>query len=455
MKVKHSSGDTPVVNQPQIKEEEQMHAPFSSTNTGGIPNPNTNNSVRQPAVSEDLDIFADDVEEVTPQQVQQPQQVRQPQQRPQSQQVSMQNPNVRPQPSQVNMQNPNARPQTRRAGTQNVGARPAPPQNNVQQGKQPNAKRQARVPQQNIQNADFNINGKGAKKKSKLVPILIGVVAVIIVGVIAVKVIGGRGSEAVVDTSYETTGRYALDIYQNNLKNLNDSTVEALRGIAPDSWVALEWDYANKNEVREQFLKSVAAYTTFDYPSTAVLDKKGNPVSDADGNVISNYSTMNNNDTMRVTVVDFAVIEATMKEDAIQIRDKFEKSINTITKEPYSISDYNYHDEMIDLMCDYVLAYGTLPTKTVELQMPVALSGDRYIVADDSQLDKYLFSSDDLHKMEDTFTCIAAGYDYIESEERYVTYETVTTEVEDYIENPEYTEWHNKLMQYMEEDGGI
>lgn len=204
------------------------------------------------------------------------------------------------------------------------------------------------------------------KKKNGKKKLLIGVACflVVLIGAgVVVKVINGSKAEPAtkVEVDYETTGRYGLDNY---LTALNDYNTDNILAVCPNSWVALEWKYANSDELRENWIKSVSSYVSFEYPNVQSTDTAGGLMVNADGTAMMEESTMLNGDTMSVTVVDYKTLADTMKEDVELITDKYKES-------GYSPKDYEFKSEMTDLMLDYLLEKSNFPTKTVDVEVQI------------------------------------------------------------------------------------
>lgn len=209
-----------------------------------------------------------------------------------------------------------------------------------------------------------------------------------------------------VETAYKETGRYALDEY---VKSVQDYNASDINDKAKTSWVSQEWDFANDNKVRESWIRSICSYVEFEYPQAEVKNNLGEAVVDSKGNVVFADADMTGDESVTVTIVDYDALAATMQEDLQLITDKY-------TNSGYRPTDYTYTDEMTDLMIDYLLEKNNLPTKQVEIKIPLEESKDKdgkvsYIVKDDAELDKLLFSSDEFHGMLDTFGTIIYKFD--------------------------------------------
>lgn len=255
------------------------------------------------------------------------------------------------------------------------------------------------------------------KKMGKGKKILIGVVAVVAVTFAGAFVYGKffkKPATYVVTTEYEESGRYPLDNYVATVTKYN---ADDMREVVPNSWVALEWDYANDNPIRENWVNSVCSYVSFEYPQSQKKNNLGELVVDSNGERDMEDSPMTDGEAVTVTIVDYDALSSTMWEEVEVIADKYQKS-------GYKPEDYTYKDEMTDLMLNYLLEKSNLPTKTVEVVFPLEAgmetvenndgskkSVTRYTLTDDAELDKLLFSSDEFHNMCDTFGTIIMQYD--------------------------------------------
>lgn len=267
------------------------------------------------------------------------------------------------------------------------------------------------------------------KKKGKGKFIALGVVGAVVVTMFGIRAYNNSKPkpqpkpEMAQTMVYEQSGRYALDTYLSYLK---DFDADSIKSVSTDSWVAREWKYANSNEARQNWIKSVCAYLDFEYPQYEALDTNGAVYLDDTGNKVILDSDMVDGEPVTVTVVDFSTLAVTMEEDVEQIIEAYKKS-------GYSPKDYTYQEEMIDLMLDYLLTKSNYPTKTVEVpftlstELPVedttetteSSVGDEgvayagaYYITDDSALDKILFSSEEFHNMCDTYSGLIANYEH-------------------------------------------
>ena len=202
------------------------------------------------------------------------------------------------------------------------------------------------------------------KKKSKKGLIIAGVAALVLIGggAAVMKSRGNVEEEPMEETypvysTYDGSGREALDNY---ISMLNVYNADIMKQAYPDSWVAKEWQYANDNELRQQWIKSLGVYTTASYPQVPVYDNEGNPYME-DGSTVTEDSMLSNTgDTFILTVVDFATLARTMEEDEQLIYDSYKAS-------GYDPDDYEYADEITDLMLSYLLDKANFPTKQIEI----------------------------------------------------------------------------------------
>lgn len=394
--------------------------------------------------------------------------------RPNLQQVQQQRP-------QGNMQQGRPRP---RPNPQEQQQRPSssaglPNPNEPVRNPRQQAQQQQMKPQQSVNPAEVsnvatsevsqttNTTVKSKKKKKLwIIPIIIVALGGTLFGIRQYNLSrNGASNDDVyqVITNYEDTGRCALDNYLNLITDYNS---DALRGYLPTSWVAQEWEYANSDSLRENWIRSICSYVRFTYPQSQAVNNLGDLMVSEDGSPIMQDSDLLNNELVGVTVVDYDVLSAKMAEDMPMILDAYKKS-------GYSPSDYDYQNEMTNLMLDYLLEKANFPTKTVNMSFTFEecanipdsddsssdssyadssyadssysdefdtsntesssyedtiltessnysdiLLGMKYRLADDSELDKLLFSSEEFHKLLDTYGTIIANYEALHEDER-------------------------------------
>lgn len=294
------------------------------------------------------------------------------------------------------------------------------------------------VPQQSAQGTSPQPQ-KPVKKKSKLPLIIGGVVLVAVLGVVGVKVINGNKLVAQTE-SYESSGKFALDNLQSALNNYDASKVDDCVGTGDgDSYLGQEWAYVNGVKLREEFIKKVTNLVKFEYPQVQQMSTTGVGMTEKDGSKIMIESMMNNGEAVTVTIPDYDALSQTMDEDIKQIQSMFKSS-------KYSESDYDWYNEMANLMLQYVCDKDSIHTKTVELELPLAIStSGRPYVKDDALLDDALFGSDEFHNMCAKFSQLCLGYTGYK-DEHY-------TEKEEQP-NPEYDEWYALFNKYYTEDNG-
>ena len=281
--------------------------------------------------------------------------------------------------------------------------------------------RQGSAPNQNSSNLGVNTvssEGQLPKKKRVWLRVVAGVTAILVLGIggLAIyKKATYKPPVYIVTPQYESTGRYILDTYKGSLITYDIDNIKAYT--AGDSWLAKEWDYANQIEVRQNFIKSVCAYVDFSYPQVQAKLSNGSLAVDSQGQAVMQDADMFNGETFTVTYIDYDSLAATMREDIVLIASMYEQS-------GYCPEDYTYRDDMVNLMLNYILDKPNLPTKTVEITLPlektqITVTGadgssaleTAYVISDDSVLDTLLFGSDAFHNMCDVFGTIIYQYD--------------------------------------------
>lgn len=287
------------------------------------------------------------------------------------------------------------------------------------------------VPEENM--PALETSGKKRKSKKNLILLLL----LILVAIVCILFVKSK-KQVPVEDNYKSSGKFAYDNLLSALNSYDAKKIDSVVGKSDgDSYLAQEWSYANSNKVRESFITSVCANVKFNYPKVSQLSTSGKEMTDKDGNPVMVESSMNNGEEVKVTYVDYVSLAETMKEDKISIVKLFDES--GIDK-----SDYDYEDEMTDLMLDYILSKSNLPTKETDIKLGVS-TGNSPIVTDDTELDKLLFSSDDFHNMCDTFAQVATGFTGYKTE-KY-------TEKEKQV-NPEYEQWKIRFDEYYSADNG-
>ena len=379
-------------------------------------------------------------------------------------------------PEKTQQMNPeNAPIQQQSTQQQRVAQTVRPPQQQAQTQQRPQqrppqqAKPQQRPPQQQarqtnlndyvsdtpIQNVQTATKPKQQKVKppknngeKKKFPLLLVIGVVVLVIVLAVLVLGkknGKPDEPIelipISYNYEASGKFAYDQLWNSLATFDATKLDALIGTEDgDSWLAREWAYVNGVKLREEFIIKVCSSVKFEYPMIEQLSTTGVVMTNELGEPIMISSYMNNGESMKVTVPDYKTLLYTMDEDIEYIKHMYNSS-------GYDIQDFDYSNELINLMLQWICDKVSIPTKVVEVNLPVGLNlaGQPYI-KDDSELDKLLFSNVELRELCKKFSQICMEYDGYIDEIYYVDEE---------VHNPEYDEWYKRFMYFYEKDNGI
>lgn len=295
------------------------------------------------------------------------------------------------------------------------------------QTEQGNNKRQKKQKQPKVKNS-----GK-KKKKLPVVLAIVGSIALVGVGgVVAYKVL----MPVPMEQDYNTSGRKVYDTLETTINNYSAKELDKLIGADEgDSYLAQEWSYANKNQVREDFIKKVCGMVKFSYPQEQQKSTKGKLMTNKDGSPIMIESFMNNGEKVIITLPDYAEIGKIMKEDKEYIEEMgILENIKT--------TDYDFQDKCFDLMLTYIVTMEDIPTTNKEVYIPISGGG----IKDDVELDNLLFASDDFHNMSDEFDKIMTGFTGVTTE-KY-------TEKEE-VHNPEYDEWYKIFKERYDSDNGV
>ena len=223
----------------------------------------------------------------------------------------------------------------------------------------------------------------------------------------------GQGSSSGNTTVVSTTGNVYDDLL-NNLHNFDAYGLDALIGPENgDSYLAQEWAYVNRIEIRQIFIQRVCSLVEF----TNVDSTTGNVTA-----VVPDYAELNN----------------LITEDKDYILQWYKSADYT------EDTSYTFDEDLFNLFCQWAkerVKEDHIPTTTIEINIP----NSNGIITDDSELDMALFSTDALHECMKNFSQICVEFDG-------VGYTTRLEKVEEH--NPEFDAWLEVFLKYYEEDGG-
>ena len=217
-----------------------------------------------------------------------------------------------------------------------------------------------------------------------------------------------------IQVEYELSGKKPLDAFENSLHGFKLDDL-AKQTVAKKSWIQEEIDYANGNELRNKFIETVLNNLEFQYPNIQAVNKRG-LMYDKAGNPVMVESDMLNGEKLIVKHIDYNAIATTFQSESDEI-------LKLVATKGYKSTDYLYKDEMIDCMLEYIFSMKELPTKTDEIEVKLVnkpikstnkrgkeISTDNYVLQDDVELDRLLFSSDEFHRMCDSFAMVISGW---------------------------------------------
>lgn len=274
---------------------------------------------------------------------------------------------------------------------------------------------------------------KAGSNKGKKVVLGVGIAVILLGGAFAAKTILFPKP---MEYNYETSGRKVYDNLISLINNYDAKKLDSFIGREKgDSFLAQEWSYANKNSVREEYIKKITSLIKFSYPQVEQLSTKGTIMVDKDDNPIMIESFMNSGEKVIISVPDWTKIAEKMKNESDTI-------IEMGIMEDIKKTDYDYQDECFDLMLSYILTLEEVPMQKVEVSIPI--SGG--MVSDDADLDNALFASQEYHDMCDQFDKIMTGYTGFKTE-TYIDKEEV--------HNPEYDEWYKIFKERYDADNGV
>jgi hypothetical protein len=234
---------------------------------------------------------------------------------------------------------------------------------------------------------------------------------------------------------YANSGQVVYKSFESLLKDFDAKSVDDFVGSNNgDSFLAQEWAYVNKVKCREDFIRLITGYVSFEFPLIPQLSTTGVEMTNEDGSLIMVESPMNNGEKVIIHYPDYAKIVDMMEEDRTYIEKLFKAS-------GYKETDYTWYDDMANLFIQYVSDLESLPTTSGEFDLPIANG----CITDDAIIDDLLFGSDDFHNAVAKFSQCCLGYTgfadeiYYEKEEQH---------------NPEYDEWFQIFLGYFIADGG-
>lgn len=279
------------------------------------------------------------------------------------------------------------------------------------------------------------------KRKKPIIPVILGIVVVVALIFTAVKIVNViklKNTPMLIDNT--NSGKQVYDNILVALNTYDAETLDSLIGVEEgDSYLAQEWAYVNRVQLREEYLSKIGSLVRFTYPQEQVLNGKGEVMTDDLGNPLTQTSSMSNGEAITVTVPDYAELENIITGDADYILQLY-KSSN------YSEDSYTFEEDLFNLFCQYVVDSVAMPTKQVDVNLPLGTGVDgSTIVVDDSELDDALFGTDEFHNACRTFSKICI---------QFTGKGTETYEVKEEVHNDEYDEWYAVFKKYYDADNG-
>ena len=279
------------------------------------------------------------------------------------------------------------------------------------------------------------------KRKKPIIPVIIGIVLVVALIFGAVKVVNMiklANTPMLIDSA--SSGKQVYDNILVALNTYDAETLDSLIGVEEgDSYLAQEWAYVNRVQLREEFLSKIGSLVRFTYPQEQVLNRKGEVMTDDLGNPLTQTSAMSNGEAITVTVPDYAELENIINGDSEYILQLYKSS-------DYSEDSYTFEEDLFNLFCQYVVDSVAMPTKQVDVKLPLGTVVDgSSIVVDDSELDDALFGTDEFHNACKAFSQICV---------QFTGKGTETYKVKEEVHNDEYDEWYAVFKKYYDADNG-
>lgn len=334
-----------------------------------------------------------------------------------------------------------SRPNPVQNNTAKVQSNSVKPQNNSTQvpSNSTQMRRRPRVPLQEEQPvAEQPVTPQPPKKKPLWLFIVIGVLILGVLAVVGIKVYNTYFVEEPLVAQaidYSVSGQVVYKNFESLLHNFDAKSVDDFVGDSNgDSYLAQEWAYVNKVKCRENFIRQMTSYVSFEFPLTPQLSTTGVEMTDDNGNVIMIESPMNNGENVIIVYPDYSKLIDKMEEDRDYINKLFKAS-------GYKDTDYTWYDDMTNLFIQYISELDEIPLTKSEFSLPIS-NGK---IVDDSLLDDLLFGNKDFHSVIAKFSQCCLGYTGFVEEIYYV---------EEEQHNPEYDEWFEIFLGYFIADGG-
>lgn len=271
---------------------------------------------------------------------------------------------------------------------------------------------------------------KTRKKMARKTKVIIGISALLSVagtvgGVYAYKKLTPYSFD------YEKSG---VKVYDEFLSMVTSYNRDELSSIMDISYLAKEFEYANGNKLREDFIGLICGNISFNYDMVDRVNLLGEVIIDkATGAAQRETSDMVDTESVYVNHIDYRAIANRMIEEK-------DKIFNLFKSKGYSVKDYDYNNEITDLMIEYINSIEELPFTESKIDIPKNISLG---VTSDAELDKLLFSSEDFHYMCDIFTRMATGVGVAD---------LFPEEYKKEVENPEYKKFMKKLKKVKKAD---
>ena len=247
------------------------------------------------------------------------------------------------------------------------------------QNQQMNQQMQNQQHQQNQQGQ--NRRGGGGKIFITILLLLVMIAAVFFLlykkGIISIN----KGQVPVVE-NYEGSGKAVLNQLQTllNADTFDAVAIDSLVGTEEgDSYIAQEWAYVNGVKLREEYIQKVCKLVKFSYPTVTQMADDGTEYKDASGQTVQIESMMNNGESVTVTVPDYSAITNMMDADDDTTGRKY--IARMFESANYKDTDYTWHDEMGNLLMQYLCDLPDFPTREAQINIPIS-NGK---ITDDSQ----------------------------------------------------------------------
>lgn len=194
----------------------------------------------------------------------------------------------------------------------------------------------------------------------------------------------------------ETTGTYCLTQWEENIHGLEE--------INEEWYLHQELAYANDDEAKIDFLKTVASTVDYEPEQVEALNVYGNTMVDRNDEVVYMDSTVGVGEEVSLKYIDYK-----------RVKIDREKAQELMEEAELKKGDVDYPNKLVDVFCKYMssLDEEDIPIKSEKRIPEMVQNSDNgkyeILEEEDIYIDKLLFSSEELWDLMDRFSAVAGS----------------------------------------------